>query len=640
MECNLNDTFKVIIGNIKMKYQVFPIVYHCPNWIDQITNNKKLTLDGQLDINGVRDFFDGLQRNSVHITPDNCKTILDLAKLSGAQKIMENATNIFNENQKTIPEVAEELIKNAQNGNIDSHCDEVFLAKHYNELLMYPQLLKNIDIANHYRILKLAIQNDKENFNLHQFLDFLIDSMQSDDKNKKFSVLLSLFNPIEFNEDEIIRLSKCKNYDDSFTKYRSSDFLTIIEQNNKQILKQDEIIQKLQSNQEQMINQFNELQKSNKEIKEQIQAILNFQSTNLIEKINENNQNISSVEDNLKKEVNNCNEQIKKQEENVTKIINAQIKSIDEIKQQNINLCGKIDVNNQNINDFKCEIGKNVVVCQDKIKKQINDMSESISTQFKSFDDVKLKTTSLIQNNEACNQSVKDLKSELKQDITNSQVEIQNQYKNLTNLIQVQQGSVNEIKQQTQEIKIMKEEMENYHMPKGLIISKEYENNRFSGILSELVKLNKYNINDNGLIKITGKGTGGGTGSLSSLIDYNSNSMYLISDLNKSPMICFDFKNYSICISAYSVKTSSRYYMRSWVVEGSNDDSNWTILDSHSNNTTMNSSNTAYTFIINESNIFKLPLRYIRFRLTGENSVGEYAIEVCNIEFFGKLYKS
>lgn len=638
MECNLNDTFKVIIGNIKMKYQVFPIVYHCPNWNNQITNNKKLILDGQLDINGVKDFFDGLQINSVHITPDNCKTILDLAKLSGAQKIMENATNIFNENKRTIPEVAEELIKNTQNGNIDSHCDEVFLSKHYNELLMYPQLLKNIDIANHYRILKLAIQNDKENFNLHQFLDFLIDSMQNDDK--KYSVLLSLFNPIEFKEDEIIRLSKCKNYDDSFTKYRSSDILTIMEQNNKQMLKQAEIIQKLQSNQEQMINQFNELQKSNKEIKDQIQVILNFQSTNLIEKINESNQNINSVKDDLKKEVNNCNEQIKKQEENLTKIVNIQNKSIDDVKNQILNLTGKIDANNQCIIDVKSELGKKVVACQDQIEKQIKDMSDSLSTQYKSIDDVKQKTTNLIQNIEQCNQNVNNLKSELRHEIKNGQEQIQNQFKNISKSTQMHQESINEIKQQTQEIKIINEKMGNYYMLKGLIISKEYENNKFSGIISELNKSNQCNINDYGLIKITGKGTGGGYGSLSSLIDYNSNNGYYISDSNKRPMICFDFQNYCISISAYSVKTMKGNYMRSWVVECSYDDINWSIIDSHSNDSTMNSSFTGFTFNINKSKIIMIPFRYIRFRLTGENSNGNYQIEASCIEFFGKLFNA
>lgn len=118
MKCNLSkkqeEKFKVIIGDIRMKYPIFQIAPHCPKWKNEILVDKKLNLkelDDELssDINGIKDFFDGLLNDSVNITINNCNTILKLAILSGCDEIIEDATTVVNESKKTIPELIAEL---------------------------------------------------------------------------------------------------------------------------------------------------------------------------------------------------------------------------------------------------------------------------------------------------------------------------------------------------------------------------------------------------------------------------------------------------------------------------------------------------------------------------------------------------
>lgn len=132
MSCDLKEStpseFTIIVGNIKMKYPKCPIIKNCPQWIDQIVNKEELNLIDIDDINGIKDFFDGLTNEFIQFTPNNCYTILNLAKKAGSMKII-NAVNKYISNQnETVQSVLSTLIDS--NSNETNHEKELFLSQH------------------------------------------------------------------------------------------------------------------------------------------------------------------------------------------------------------------------------------------------------------------------------------------------------------------------------------------------------------------------------------------------------------------------------------------------------------------------------------------------------------------------------
>lgn len=233
----LNDKkemFKVIIGNdTEMNFPIYPIISFCPNWAQDILNEKKIKLEPIFDLNSVRDFFDGIANDTISITNENCVSISKLALLSGSNEIYEESMKIVNETYSNIPEILNEIInenKNSQNNNnsqkTDHHNKEIYLAQHYNELLKYPELIKNLELSQHLRIIQIALRcHKKDDFNIHGLISFEINCVQED---RKYSILFSPLDPNDFAIDELQQLLTCPNLDKFFFNFKTIDFLTTI----------------------------------------------------------------------------------------------------------------------------------------------------------------------------------------------------------------------------------------------------------------------------------------------------------------------------------------------------------------------------------------------------------------------------
>lgn len=66
------------------------------------------------------------------------------------------------------------------------------------------------------RILQNALNfGDKKSFDYHGFINFVIQKVEKKD-GREYSVLLSLFNLFDFDIDDLDRLLKCENFDESF----------------------------------------------------------------------------------------------------------------------------------------------------------------------------------------------------------------------------------------------------------------------------------------------------------------------------------------------------------------------------------------------------------------------------------------
>jgi hypothetical protein len=100
--------------------------------------------------------------------------------------------------------------------------------------------------------------------------------------------------------------------------------------------------------------------------------------------------------------------------------------------------------------------------------------------------------------------------------------------------------------------------------------------------------------------------------------------------------ICFDFKEQSIALTHYTLKSpgGGGCFPLMWAIESSNDGSDWTALDERNTRELVGPSVVkSFECSKNCSEFF----RYIRIRLTGRDSSGYDCLMLTNIEFFGRL---
>lgn len=105
----------------------------------------------------------------------------------------------------------------------------------------------------------------------------------------------------------------------------------------------------------------------------------------------------------------------------------------------------------------------------------------------------------------------------------------------------------------------------------------------------------------------------------------------------------YDFIGRRVIPSSYSIRTRNdcnNNHPRNWVIEGSNtdNDSDWTILNSPQNDTNFIHQKVTCTFAINAK---KDSYRYLRIRQTGcNNNNGNNHLCLSALEFFGVLIES
>lgn len=168
---------------------------------------------------------------------------------------------------------------------------------------------------------------------------------------------------------------------------------------------------------------------------------------------------------------------------------------------------------------------------------------------------------------------------------------------------------------------------------------KHEKGNEFHGILRYLVDKTGGNIHDNGTIKITSNSYQTNHYP-KNLVDYDDIS-YFASRNVKDIFILFDFIDKKVQLSNYSILSESRgrnlCHLRNWVLEVSNDNDQWEIIDEHTNDPTLNNSNVTATF---DTKILNSFYRYVRLRQTGFSwHCGNkfYFFWIPNIEFYGRI---
>lgn len=175
---------------------------------------------------------------------------------------------------------------------------------------------------------------------------------------------------------------------------------------------------------------------------------------------------------------------------------------------------------------------------------------------------------------------------------------------------------------------------------------------RFHGIIFDLTKQCGGNVHEKGIINIKGTSIRNDLTLqpqvAADLFDLQS-CFHSRNEVNST--LTYDFRNFKVAPTFYSIRTNpwggkGHYHLMNWVLEGSNDASNWILLDQKAEEKSLDMINGENTFkcnkIVDKNDDGKEMLfRYLRIRNTGPNSGSNQVLNnVMNIgalEFFGTL---
>ena len=203
-------------------------------------------------------------------------------------------------------------------------------------------------------------------------------------------------------------------------------------------------------------------------------------------------------------------------------------------------------------------------------------------------------------------------------------------WQRLTNRLQ------QEIKNVTDELKSSEGQ---YKKASKVLASFKYTNKEFSGIINFLREKSSKKIENE--ISITSTSYQGNSGPLNVTIHEDQRKYFnLINQENN--WICFDFKDYRVIPTDYTMKSRDQgkgwCHPKSWVLEGSNDNISFEILDEEKYCPYLNGNNLAHTFKI--KNQTSKEFRYIRLYATGKDWWNSNYFSFSSFEIYGQLIKA
>lgn len=169
------------------------------------------------------------------------------------------------------------------------------------------------------------------------------------------------------------------------------------------------------------------------------------------------------------------------------------------------------------------------------------------------------------------------------------------------------------------------------------------EYHRFEWIIHYLTQKCGGNVSDKGIVNVTASSVDY-TEFPKHAVDLHNTQNYFQANNDPKDWLRYDFVENRVCITHYSIRTRhdcDDMHPRSWVVEGSDtggeNDSEWTILDSHQNDSTLQGKSFSYTFDIKPTQVNKKFYCYLRIRQTGPNSNNNHYTCISALEYFGIL---
>ena len=181
---------------------------------------------------------------------------------------------------------------------------------------------------------------------------------------------------------------------------------------------------------------------------------------------------------------------------------------------------------------------------------------------------------------------------------------------------------------------ISKESIETYQNSHQEFLKNRYIHKKYEHIIQSLSEQYHGNIHTQNIISITSSSTG--YGNIFDIVDQSTNNYFGTANKENS-WIQLDFKERKVLLQSYTLKTPSggknAAHIKSWILEVSNDNNNYTEVDKHENCDLFNDSLKTETFQVSCST----PQRFIRLRQIGPNWRGDNYLYINQIELSGFL---
>lgn len=176
-------------------------------------------------------------------------------------------------------------------------------------------------------------------------------------------------------------------------------------------------------------------------------------------------------------------------------------------------------------------------------------------------------------------------------------------------------------------------------------IEVEYTNERFKGIITKLGNGDSKKALTEGAISIASSSVRSGDNvQAKNVVDYEDDKQVFESLNNEKSWLSFDFIKNKVRPSHYSIRSTNygakNECLQHWCIEGSNDNENWKILDTRSDEKSLLENRAENTFSIKNNLEKDEYYRYLRIRQTGLNSSGNNELFFSSIEFFGNIQTS
>lgn len=162
------------------------------------------------------------------------------------------------------------------------------------------------------------------------------------------------------------------------------------------------------------------------------------------------------------------------------------------------------------------------------------------------------------------------------------------------------------------------------------------KSSEFDGIFNHFQ--NQQNFSFSSEVTITSSSSYTGTSGPLNVILYNEPLKCFVSKNGSNNWIKFEFKNHRVKPTSYTIKSRENArcsHPKSWVIEGSNDDESWEILDEENDCEILRGANIIHTFQMNKQNSNEF--RFIRMRITGQSWGNNGCFTISKFELHGTL---
>lgn len=170
--------------------------------------------------------------------------------------------------------------------------------------------------------------------------------------------------------------------------------------------------------------------------------------------------------------------------------------------------------------------------------------------------------------------------------------------------------------------------------------------NHYNGIIMYLTGKCGGNVHAKGVVEITSSLAWSGEYSAQNLADKTPANYFCTCDENGlNAFVTYNFKNMKVHPTQYLIRTrhdgdKTHHHPKNWVIEGSNEGSNWKVISEEKNVDLFLYRGTTQIFDIKVPLKFDEKFQYLRLRQTEKNVTNDYFLCLSFLEYFGYIYEN